>query len=73
MNLISENDAKTIFTQMQNYMLNVIKSNPKNKLLFYRLTKDMEAIEEAKKQISLSPAMTNQTVVENLSFKMILQ
>lgn len=73
MNLINENDAKTIFTQMQNYMLNVIKSNPENKLLFYRLTKDMEAIEEAKKQISLSPAMTNQTVVENLSFKMILQ
>lgn len=73
MNLVSENDAKTIFTQMQNYMLNVIKSNPDNKLLFYRLKKDMESIEEAKKQISLSPAMTNQTVIENLSFKMILQ
>lgn len=73
MNLVSENDAKTIFTQMQNYMLNVIKSNPDNKMLFYRLKKDMESIEEAKKQISLSPAMTNQTVIENLSFNMILQ
>ena len=73
MNLISENDAKTIFTQMQNYIFNVIKSNPNNKPLYYRLLKDLNHIEEAKKQVSLSPAMPNLIVVENLSFKMILQ
>ena len=73
MNLISENDAKMIFTQMQNYIFNVIKSNPNNKPLYYRLLKDLNHIEEAKKQVSLSPAMPNLIVVENLSFKMILQ
>lgn len=73
MNLISENDAKMIFTQMQNYIFNVIKSNPNNKPLYYKLLKDLNHIEEAKKQVSLSPAMPNLIVVENLSFKMILQ
>ena len=71
-NLISANDAKTIFTQIQNYMLSVIKSNPENKQLFYRLTRDMSYVEDAKRQISLTPAMNIQTVVENLCFKMIL-
>lgn len=71
-NLISSNDAKTVFTQIQNYMLSVIKSSPQNKQLFYRIIRDMEYVEDAKRQISLTPAMNIQTVVENLSFKMIL-
>lgn len=72
MNLISNNDAKEIFTQIQNYMLATIKSNPNNKHLFYKLMNDMNSVEDAKKQISLTPAMNIQTVVENLCFKLIL-
>lgn len=73
MSLISENDAMTILSQMQNYMLATVKSNPQNKHLFYKLTADIKHIEDAKRQISLTPAMNIQTVAENLCFKMILQ
>lgn len=71
-NLIGSNEAKVIFTQMQNYMLSVIKANSDNKQLFYRVIRDLSYVEDAKRQISLTPAMNIQTVVENLSFKMIL-
>lgn len=71
-NLINENDAKIIFSQIQNYMLSVIKSNPENKHLFYKLMQDIKFVEDAKRQISLTPAMNIQTVVENLSFKILL-
>lgn len=70
--LIANNDAKTVFAQIQNYMLAIIKSNPNNKQLFYKLMDDIKAVEEAKRQISLTPAMNIQTVIESLSFKMIL-
>jgi len=70
--LMSENDSKEVLTQIQNYMLNVIKSNSGNKQLFYKLAKDMKAVEDAKRQLSLTPAMNTQTVIENLCFKMIL-
>lgn len=70
--LIANNDAKIIFTQIQNYMLAIIKSNPNNQQLFYKLMDDIKAVEEAKRQISLTPAMNIQTVIENLSFKIIL-
>nr|QGT49823.1 hypothetical protein Melaina855_2100 [uncultured Candidatus Melainabacteria bacterium] len=71
--LIAENDSKDVLTQIQNYMLAVIKSNISDKKLFYRLTEDMKFVEDAKRQISLTPSMNLQTVVENLSFKLILQ
>ncbi|MBD5402901.1 hypothetical protein HDR58_08920 [bacterium] len=71
-NLIASNDAKTIFTQMQNYISAVLKSNLQNKHLFYKLMQDIKHIEDAKRQISLTPAMNIQTVVENLSFNLIL-
>lgn len=70
--LAIENDAKEVFTQIQNYILNVIKSNMTNKHLFYKLLEDIQAVEEAKRQISLTPAMNLQTVIENLCFKIIL-
>lgn len=70
--LISSNDAKTVFTQMQNYLLHILKSNFENKVLYYKIMQDIKAVEEAKRQISLTPAMNIQTVVENLCFKMIL-
>lgn len=71
--LVAENEPKEVFTQIQNYMLETIKANVSNKHLFYRLTNDLKHIEEAKRQISLTPAMNLQTVVENLCFKIILQ
>lgn len=70
---IAEHGAMFVFSQVQNYMLSMIKSNPQNKQLFYKLMTDMKIVEDAKRQISLTPAMNIQTVVENLSFKMILQ
>lgn len=70
--LATENDGSEILTQVQNYILSVIKSNPENKHLFYKLLQDLEAVEEAKRQISLTPAINLQTVIENLAFKLIL-
>lgn len=71
--LIAEHGAMVVFSQIQNYLLSMIKTNSQNKLLFYKFMDDMKSVEEAKRQISLTPAMNIQTVVENLSFKMILQ
>ncbi len=70
--LAAENDNTEVLTQIQNYILNVIKSNPENKHLFYKLLQDMESVEEAKRQLTLTPAMNLQTVIENLAFKLIL-
>lgn len=70
---IAEHGAMVVFSQIQNYMLSMMKSNSQNKPLFYKLMEDMKSVEDAKRQISLTPAMNIQTVVENLSFKMILQ
>lgn len=71
--LIAENEPKEVLSQIQNYMLAVIKSNNSDKKLFYRLVEDMKFVEDAKHQISLTPSMNLQTVVENLSFKLILK
>lgn len=70
--LMSENEPMEIFTQFQNYMLATMKSNSENKQLFYRLMRDIKFVEDAKLQISLTPAMGLMAVVENLAFKMIL-
>lgn len=71
--LIAEHGAMVVFSQIQNYLLLMIKTNSQNKPLFYKFMDDMKSVEDAKRQISLTPAMNIQTVVENLSFKMILQ
>lgn len=71
--LIAEHGAMVVFSQIQNYLLSMIKTNSQNKPLFYKFMDDMKSVEDAKRQISLTPAMNIQTVVENLSFKMILQ
>lgn len=70
--LMSENEPMEIFTQIQNYMLATMKANSENKQLFYRLMRDIKFVEDAKSQISLTPAMGLMAVVENLAFKMIL-
>ncbi len=71
--LITEHGAMVVFSQIQNYLLSMIKTNSQNKPLLYKFMDDMKSVEDAKRQISLTPAMNIQTVVENLSFKMILQ
>ena len=73
LDLMTENEPMLIFTQFQNYILKLIKTNFENKKLIYRLKEDLKHIEEAKRQISLSKPMTLQTVCENLSFKLILK
>ncbi len=72
LNLVSENEPKIVLTQIQNYMVETIKSNPNNKHLFYKLTQDLKHVETAKRQLSLTPSMNLQPVIENLCFNMIL-
>ena len=68
--LTKENDPLIIFTQMQNYIENLLKSNLNNSLVKVKLISDLKHIETAKKEFGLN--MNIQTVVETLSFKMIL-
>lgn len=72
MELMTEHEAKDIFTQIQNYIISVMENNFENKSLFYKLLEDIKYVEDAKRQISLTPAMQLPTVVENLCFKLIL-
>ena len=70
LNLVRENDPETIFTQMQNYIMYLLKSNLDNPLLKIKLMEDLKHIETAKKETRLN--MNIQTVVETLCFNMIL-
>lgn len=71
--LLDKDNSTLVFDQIQNYILSVIKSNLNNKRIFYKLTRDLEYVQEAKKQMMLTPAMNARVVAENLSFKLILQ
>ena len=71
--LTSENNPSDIFTQIENYMRMVLKENFNNKQLFYRVLKDIEQVEVAKRQIGLPPSMNLAYVCENLSYKMFLE
>ena len=70
--LASENGAVEVFRQIQNYILYIMMSNFDNKVLFYKLLRDIEQVEIAKRQCELSPAMNLSAVCENLSFKLFL-
>ena len=70
--LIAENDAQTVFEQIQNYMSALMKENFNDKALLYKLKQDLKYVEDAKRQMSLTPSMSAQTVCENLSFKLFL-
>ncbi len=72
LSLAQENDPMEVFTQMQNYMLTVMKANYENKHLFYKMLEDIKYVEDAKVQISLSRPMLLPIVVENLCFKIML-
>ncbi len=63
-------DAEEVFTQMQNYIESLLRANLDNMGLKVKLIADLKAIEHAKKQNRLN--MNIQTVIETLSFKLIL-
>ena len=70
LSLAKENDTELIFTQMQNYIVSLLKSNINNSGLKIKLIADLKNIEQAKKEYRLN--INVQTIVETLSFKMIL-
>ncbi len=63
-------DAQAVFTQMQNYIENLLRGNLDNMSLKVKLISDLKAIEQAKKENRLN--MNIQTVIETLSYKLIL-
>lgn len=63
-------DAEEVFTQMQNYIENLLRANLDNMGLKVKLIGDLKAIEQAKKENRLN--MNIQTIIETLSFKLIL-
>ena len=71
LSLTKDNDPSQIFIQMQNYMVNLLKSNLKNPQLKLKLISDIKAIEKAKKELKLN--MNIQTIIENLAFDMVLK
>lgn len=70
LDLTKENSPMDIFLQMQNYMTELLKSNCDNKLLKIKLIKDINSVEKAKKEYKLN--INLQTIIENLSFELIL-
>lgn len=63
-------DAQAVFTQMQNYIENLLRGNLDNMSLKVKLISDLKAIEQAKKENRLN--MNIQTIIETLSYKLIL-
>lgn len=68
--VVKENDAEIVFEQMENYIGGLLKSNIDNRALKVKLIKDLHSVETAQKQSRLN--MNIQTIVENLSFNLIL-
>lgn len=68
--LAREYDPEQIFIQMQNYIAFLLKANLQNPQLKIKLISDLKSIEKAKKENRLN--MNIQTIVETLSFNMIL-
>lgn len=63
-------EPQIVFTQMQNYIEFLLKANIDNLSLKVKLIADLKAIEKAKQENRLN--INIQTIVENLSFKLIL-
>ena len=63
-------DPQTVFTQMQNYIESLLRANIDNLALKVKLISDLKTIEKAKQENRLN--INIQTIVETLSFKMIL-
>lgn len=63
-------DPQEVFAQMQNYIESLLRANIDNLALKVKLISDLKAIEKAKDENRLN--INIQTIVETLSFKMIL-
>ena len=68
--IIQDNEPYIVFDQMQNYLSVLLKTNINNNALKIKLINDLKSIETAKKEYKLN--MNIQTILETLSFKMIL-
>lgn len=68
--LLKDNEPLEIFSDMQCYIEELLKSNLDNSVLKNKLLSDFKTIEQAKKEYKLN--MNIQTIVENLSYKLIL-
>ena len=68
--LTTDNEPLEMLTQMQNYLGAVLKSPDLNRAQKYKFIKQIKTIEAAKKQLGVN--MNLQTVVENLSFNLVL-
>ena len=68
--LVKTYDAEQIFIQMQNYIASLLQANIENMSLKVKLIADLKAIEKAKQENKLN--MNIQTIIETLSFNMIL-
>lgn len=71
LNLVREFEPEQVFVQMQNYILSLLRANSDNLQLKIKLISDLQAIEKAKKENRLN--INIQTIVETLSFAMILR
>lgn len=63
-------EPEIVFTQMQNYIEFLLKANLDNPALKVKLISDIKSLEKAKKESRLG--INIQTIVETLSFEMIL-
>ena len=63
-------EPEIVFTQMQNYIEFLLKANLDNPALKVKLISDIKSLEKAKKENRLG--INIQTIVETLSFEMIL-
>ncbi len=72
LNLMEENNPKEVLSCIQNYMAAIMTSNTENKLFFHKQLENIKYVEDAKQQLSLTPAMNLQNVIENLCYKLIL-
>lgn len=68
--LVKTFNPEQIFVQMQNYVDSLLRANIDNRSLKVKLIADLKAIEKAKQENRLN--MNIQTIVETLSFNMIL-
>lgn len=70
LNLTKDNEASIVFNQIQNYMTELLKSNLENRGLKMKILHDINSVEKAKRELRLN--MNIQTIVENLSFELML-
>lgn len=68
--LVKTFNPEQIFVQMQNYIDSLLRANIDNRSLKVKLIADLKAIEKAKQENRLN--MNIQTIIETLSFNMIL-